>query len=533
MARLRFYPISFVYKELDGRPAMFLFGRKDDGRHVCVIDEGLLPYFFVRLIDDEAAEDFVARAKGVRIERDDFLARVVDAEAVTKRIGREDVRLIRVSLNSQKAVYPIVNEFKNMSDVFAIYEHDILYETRYSLARDVTPFALTEADGDFINFRSRVSVFKAVKVFPSTTEYLKDYDVLAFNIFLEQRKTAAGLSESIIKAIAMSSRKTQKLLCLKEFAGNITDNELFNTEAELIMGFKEFIEKEKPDFLVGFNSDTMDLPYLDSRAKHHNIKLDIGLDYREMWLSKTKELSVDISGITHIDIVKTALRVFHKDFMSLDKAYLGLAGQDNAFSEVVFDAGRIGELGLDYSNMILSMTGSILPKIVELSKLASVQPFNASRSGRRLLLESILAKNFFSSGEVMLNLFRNEKEPHTKKLPVNYEKSSRICSNIAELDLSMLYPQLIMKNNLGFDTVNCSCCRGKSPMTFTAEEHRETWFCRKRKSLFATVVENLYQRFQRINSLLEKKPSDTLRARGFAVEILLDTLHQYLGSDVG
>ena len=51
------------------------------------------------------------------------------------------------------------------------------------------------------------------------------------------------------------------------------------------------------------------MPYIKTRAEKYRIKLDLGLDFSELKISKTKSVTAQITGVTHLDIFKFIRKV--------------------------------------------------------------------------------------------------------------------------------------------------------------------------------------------------------------------------------
>ena len=47
MHKIQFYPFDFSYKIIDGRTVMYIYGRTEDGKKICVKDKNFLPYLIV------------------------------------------------------------------------------------------------------------------------------------------------------------------------------------------------------------------------------------------------------------------------------------------------------------------------------------------------------------------------------------------------------------------------------------------------------------------------------------------------------
>lgn len=79
-----------------------------------------------------------------------------------------------------------------------------------------------------------------------------------------------GQPESSYQKVILSLGKNKKgeLIELKQnLVGDDTEIRLFNTEAELLEGFTDFVTEKQPNIITGYNIFSFDLPYMYARAK--------------------------------------------------------------------------------------------------------------------------------------------------------------------------------------------------------------------------------------------------------------------------
>src|SRR3989338_5437957 len=103
MAKVMFYPFDIGYREVEGRPQVYLYGRADSGGQVCVVDESLSPYFFV-------AAESGARARELLGGLEAGLKEKITGtkEVARKRLGKP-VNAIKIMLKLPSDV-PLVRE---------------------------------------------------------------------------------------------------------------------------------------------------------------------------------------------------------------------------------------------------------------------------------------------------------------------------------------------------------------------------------------------------------------------------------------
>src|SRR4030042_1783082 len=97
--RLSFYVVDVNYVIKDGKAVIQLFGRTDDGRQACLVDDRFEPYFYVKgTVEDETL---------LSLKKDVF--RVSRVQRCVRRINEKDAGVIKVFTNLPKAV-PMIKD---------------------------------------------------------------------------------------------------------------------------------------------------------------------------------------------------------------------------------------------------------------------------------------------------------------------------------------------------------------------------------------------------------------------------------------
>src|SRR4030042_4960464 len=139
MAKLQFYPVSVSYR-LGESDSIYLYGRALDGSFVCVVDEGLEPYFYLSSRDKEKlAEDIVK----MRFEHRGREFSIAKAEIEKKKLFGKEQGFVKVFTRSSSEFPAVIKQVDG--DAF---EADISSVRKYLLDKDVKPLSLCAADGD-------------------------------------------------------------------------------------------------------------------------------------------------------------------------------------------------------------------------------------------------------------------------------------------------------------------------------------------------------------------------------------------------
>jgi len=82
MDKIRFYPLDVMYKVIDGKPVIHLFGRTSDNKQICVLYDSFEPYFYVI---PKKGFDISEELKNFKITQNNQTYSITKTETVKKR----------------------------------------------------------------------------------------------------------------------------------------------------------------------------------------------------------------------------------------------------------------------------------------------------------------------------------------------------------------------------------------------------------------------------------------------------------------
>jgi DNA polymerase I len=230
MVKIEFYPFEIDYKTSDEGPYVQLYGKTKEGFQLCVQHPGFFPYLYV-FSEKENVEDLNSRLSSLEIQKKDGPVRILKTEIVEKRKLGKRVRCIKLSTRYPADISAIRSAILEKIDGCRVFDSDIPYVRKYLLDKQVTPLSLTEAEGDFVNQKYKVSFFEAKSIEQNSAETIDHPKILSFD--LETYKPRAGPSnpeENPLLMISFTSDGFFKtIICQK-----------FDTQDEKI----EFVENE-------------------------------------------------------------------------------------------------------------------------------------------------------------------------------------------------------------------------------------------------------------------------------------------------
>lgn len=543
MAKVRFYLLDITYKVKGGKPVVWMFGRTSDGEQICVIDDSFKPYFYVI---PKKGEELKEKISKVYAEKNDQHYEVTGVEEVQKKFMENDVKALKVFVNTPKGVPLIRDAVKGWDSIKRCNEYDIKYVRRYMIDKGITPFTLLEIEGEVTTEKAKVPVIKAEEIKQYSDETLKEPRVLSVDIetYNPHGKNINPEADPIIM-IAFYGKDFKKVITWKTFKTDENYIEFVKSEIDLLERFKKVIEEYKPDILTGYYSDGFDLPYINTRAKKYKIKLDVGLEYSEMKTSGQKNVQVSITGIVHLDILKFILRSFGRggdiESFTLDNVAEKFLGEKKM--EVDMDSmadvwdnqpEKIEEFcryNLKDAELTYRLCIKMLPNIIELVKIVGLPVFDIQRMGYSQLVEWYIIKQAPNFNEIVMERphYQEVKERRMQTYTGGfvYEPKPGLYKDIVVLDFRSLYPTIIASHNISPGTLNCECCFEKE---IAPTEKGKYWFCKKKKGFIPTIIEDIVTRRMRIKEMISKDKEDPLlTAREQSLKVLANSFYGYLG----
>lgn len=279
----------------------------------------------------------------------------------------------------------------------------------------------------------------------------------------------------------------------------------FDDEKELLEKVFDSI-KEYP-FVITFNGDDFDLPYLFNRAKIHfnfnksNIPIEIG------------RRTCSVSHGVHIDLYKfffnrsIQIYAFGNKYRDITLNAIGTALLDlpkiefeNSISDLSYS--ELAEYNLRDSEITLNLTSFndnlVMKLILAMSRISHMPMEEVSRQGvsrwirnflnhehrqRNMLIPNMEDIMSLKGGTTTEAIIKGKKY----KGAIVVDPIPGVHFNVAVMDFASLYPSIIKVYNLGYQTLLCThkeCESNKVPET-------NHWICTKNKALESLLIGSL------------------------------------------
>lgn len=532
MEELEFYLLDVTYEVVGGEPHIIMWGITRDGRRVVLRDRNFRPYFYAVLHEATNTQSVVNRIKSMS----EASSPVIGVEPVSKLYIGRPVKAVKVTTVIPESVRKYREKVKTLSEVREVLEADIRFSMRYILDRELRPCGWHVAKlvrqkslGSF-RVNDEYEVAGEVKSLEDPTPP-KDLRVMAVDIEVYTEHSSPRATRDPIIIIGATTNGGE----IKQFVADGMD------DRGAISEFTEYLLKYDPDILLGYNSNIFDWPYMLERAKVLGLKLDIS---RRRGLQPTTSTygHVSIPGRLNVDLLNFAEEIPEIKLKSLDIVadYLGVMKREERtivdysdFPKYWKDSSKRQEL-LKYNvDDVLSTMGlgeKFLPFAIQLSYLTRLPLDQVGAASVGYRLEWFLMYEAYKRNELIPN--REEKEVEPYKGAIVLQPLPGIHENVAVLDFTSMYPSIMIKYNVGPDTIlkheECN-----------EEEHYiapEVGHCFRSSppGFFKSVLTKLLELRKLIKEAMKSYPPDTyeyrlLDERQRAVKILANAAYGYMG----
>jgi DNA polymerase I len=377
----------------------------------------------------------------------------------------------------------------------------------------------------------------------------------------EERIPDAKNAENEIIAVSfVGSDNLHEAFVLKREGVELGENEMedhvkvniFDNERELLRAVFDRI-LDYP-FVITFNGDNFDMPYLYYRAQ----KPEIGISREEIPIVMQRDAATLKHGV-HIDLYRTfsnrSMQIYafgHKySEFTLNAVSEALIGE----SKIEFDGG-IGELPLyqlarychNDSRLTFKLTNFsddlLMKLLVVVSRVGRMPIDDISRLGVSQWIRSML---YFEHRRQNVLIPRREEldlKSQASTTAIIKDKKYRgglvvepktgVHFNVAVLDFASLYPSIIKVDNLSYETVRCVHDECKS----NAIPETEHWVCKKRRGMESLLIGSLrdlrvnYYKYLAKEKSLSKQEKDLYNIISQALKVILNASYGVMGAEI-
>ncbi|HLE07117.1 MAG TPA: DNA polymerase domain-containing protein [archaeon] len=478
------------YVVVNKKPIVRLFGKTETGGTVCAIYDKFFPYFYVQC-PEEKFDSVIAELKKERVVEffdKKSMKRVMQKKSYDIR-GEPAERFLPIGFGPQTKLLKVIgkdpSEVPEMREIASkmghkVFEADILFKYRFMVDNFLKGMNWVEVEGKTISTGTikcptiQAESFKPVEILKNAP--LKYLALDIETISPEGKAIEMGRDQIIMISLMFSSdyrgKKTQVLIA-KNISGQEPDTVCCANEEEMLKKLLDIIKDFDPDFLIGYNINNFDIPYIDGRMRAFNIQRDFSRADKSL-ISKKGNLgySNSILGRVIVDpyeIIKRDVYLHFKryDLGTIGREMLGIEkldvggprginecwrGGPEGVKKLVTYARRDSELALK-----LVLEKGLIDKFFEIAKLSGLllQDCFAGQSQRIecMVLHEFRDRKFVlppKPDAVESEKRKAEREKHGLKGAIVLEPTVGLHADgcVLVLDFTSLYPSIVRTFNI-------------------------------------------------------------------------------------
>lgn len=527
--KLKFWILDVNYGLVGSIPEIRLWGIAEDGSRIVVLDRSFRPYFY--LLVEEGREEDVKRT----VEKYASRFRILKVELVDKRYFGRPVKALKVTCQIPKDVPRIREELARLPGVKEVLEADIRFYMRYMIDNDIYPSAWHEVEAEEVEKPAGWDVEKVylAKRPPKfvTSDVPPPLLVYAFDIECYNKLGEPIAERDPVIIIASTTNKGDKAIFAAEDKNDRT----------IIQRFVEDLRRKNPDIVVGYNSNRFDWPYLITRARKNKVRLDVSRSGGAPVQSVYGHYS--ITGRANIDLYDFAEDIYEVKVKTLENVadYLGVKSKNDrviiegAYIYKYWDDPKLRPKLIEYAEddveSTLGLAEKFIPFAIQLSSIVGLPLDQVGAASVGYRVEWHLMRQAFKFNELVPN--RIERPYEKYKGAIVLKPKPGVHKNIAVLDFSSMYPNIMISKNISPDTYVPPYEDVPLDEVYVAPEvgHR---FRKAPAGFYRRVLERLLEARKRIREKLRELSPESpeyvvLNERQKALKVIANATYGYCG----
>ena len=467
----------FLWKE---KPVVRIFGKTEDGKTITVFYKDFFPYFYVETNNKERLEKFLCKNFS-----NQFLGLKEEYKFRPIGFSHSPVKMCKIILRDPSKVPNVREELLSKKIVKKAYEADILFKYRFLADFDIGGMQWVEAIGNNVNFTEIVSTDIKVEARDlkriEKEHLLPQFKYLSFDIEVISERGIPNPEKDKIAIISLAFNPPYKghksLILVRKRVPQTNGIISCIDERDLLLRFKKIINEYDPDFIVGYNINNFDIPFLLTRMRVNKIRRDLGRcrdkNATSQKISKEKyrnripgRIVVDVYEIIKNDAKKGLIKLKRYGLGDVAEYFVGERKIDIAHSEIpkywngsvemvlklIEYARKDAELALK-----ILMKAEMLDKFIAIARVTGLLLQDVIEGGESQRIENLLLREF-NKRNYVLPLKPNQEEisKRTKEREKRELKGAIVLepivglhtSPVVYLDFKSLYPSIMITYNI-------------------------------------------------------------------------------------
>jgi len=450
--KLTFWLLDINYEVKNHKPEIWLWGIDDKERRVLIIDREFTPYFYA-VLQEEANPEAVKELINARRNE---LPYIVKVETVEKKHFGRKVKALKIYCQDPELLQKYAKRIEKIQGVSKCLEDDIRYSMRYLIDNEATPCGWHTLEVEEIPNVQNLQVDKVylAKSKPECCAEMHEIPklrILGFSIICYSPRGVPKPEKNPVVIISAMTNTGEE----KQFVAETSEG-----DHEILREFIDYVKSFDPDIIVGFGSNSHDLPYLAKRAKKNGYLLKIDRAGTEPHTSVYGHIS--ITGRANIDLFDFADELPEVKVKTLENIadYLGVMKleertiiEDVDFAEYWENLQKRPQLlkfSMENTKCIMGVADALLDFAIQLSNLVGLPLDHIGTAAVGFRVEWFLIRHAHQIDELVPKRIERPYIPYAGAIVL--EPKPGLHEDIAVLDFKAMYPNIMITYNVSPDT---------------------------------------------------------------------------------
>ncbi len=528
---IRFFILDVNYQVVGREPHILLWGITDDGKRVVVREIRFRPYFYILPRENADLKALIEKIRRLQTAR----SPIISLEVIERKFYGRPRKVIKLTTVIPDQVPKYREEIKKLPEVEDCLEADIRFYMRYIIDHGLQPCNWHEAEVEEVRktpgFRVDKEYRLVGRIKPIEMIQRPKLKILAFDIEVYNPLGNPIASKDPVIIISTVNSDGEK----RQFVARDKD------DRPVLRSFVNYISEYDPDIIVGYNNNRFDWPYLVDRGKYIGVKIAVARNGGEPAPSVHGHIS--IVGRANVDLYDFAEEIPEVKVKTLENVadYLGVMPKDKRviihWTEMprCWDDPKKRPIFLKYAmqdaESTYGLSEKFLPFAMQLSSLTGLTLDQVGAASVGYRVEWFLMREAYKANELVPN--RVERAYETYRGAIVLEPKRGIHEDVAVLDFSSMYPNIMIKYNVGPDTYVREYEDVPDEECWMAPEVKHK-FRKHPPGFFKRVLSMLISLRKEVKELMKKYPPDSPEYRLYderqkALKILANAMYGYMG----
>ncbi len=497
---MKFWLLDLASEPERGTPAVSLWLKREDGS-TWLTKRSYIPSFYLVGSLDQAIS--IIKAEGLRFER------------CSRRIRGRPVEALRVYVEREDLDNYASKVFGKLSDL-EIYEDDLRLTAKYLLETGLKPCSWLEVRGRQAGEEDGVRILEDGEIRESEPSPPPRLRVMAIDFLFFGERGSARADRDPIRLISLCFDDGSRI-------------QLEGDEPNIVRSLLSVVKEKDPDVIVGFGTNRIQWSYFEERAKRLGVRPAIGRLGAEPRMSVHGHVS--IRGRLNIDLEDMARDIPELTVESLEEfvKYLGVNAKLDTVEEYELaktwenERELVKRYSMQRAEAILKAFEAVKDFIYSLSELTRMPADYVLTASAGFRVENYLMSLAARVGELIPR--RGEIAHVSYPGGLVKEPIRGMHENVAVLDFRSMYPSLIIKYNISFDTLS------EDGENVSPNGYR---FRARPEGFLPTALKSLLEERRKIQAMLKEVSPNSIEAkildaRQRAVKIIANAIYGYTG----